>query len=63
VKPGLVAAAIFNPIFAWNEFLFNYFLSGFGSTMIPVLLATGAISFSQTYLLIGMTFGTVRREG
>ncbi|MFL5759875.1 MAG: carbohydrate ABC transporter permease [Thermomicrobiales bacterium] len=87
VKPGLVAAAIFNLIFVWNEFLFNYILGGKGSTMIPVLLATGvneggsinwafiaslsliymlppivAIFFFQRYLLVGMTFGTVRGE-
>jgi multiple sugar transport system permease protein len=87
VRPGLVAAAIFNLIFVWNEYLFNYILGGKGSTMIPVLLATGineggtinwsfvaslsliymlppiiAIFFFQRYLLVGMTFGTVRGE-
>jgi multiple sugar transport system permease protein len=87
VKPGLVAAAIFNLIFVWNEFLFNYILGGKGTTMIPVMLATGvnqggsvdwtfiaslsfiymlppivAIFFFQKYLLVGMTFGTVRGE-
>lgn len=87
VKPGLVAAAIFNLIFVWNEFLFNYLLGGKGTTMIPVLLATGvnqggsvdwsfiaslsliymlppivAIFLFQKYLLVGMTFGTVRGE-
>jgi len=87
VKPGLVAAFIFNIIFVWNEFLFNYILGGKGTTMVPVLLATGAtqggaidwsfiaaISFIyvlppilviflfQKYLLVGMTFGTVRGE-
>jgi multiple sugar transport system permease protein len=87
VKPGLVAAAIFNLIFVWNEFLFNYLLGGKGATMIPVLLATGvnqggsvdwsfiaslsviymlppivAIYLFQKYLLVGMTFGTVRGE-
>ncbi len=87
VKPGLVAAFIFNIIFVWNEFLFNYLLGGKGSTMIPVQLATGAIQGGSTdwtfiaslsliymlppivaiylfqkYLLVGMTFGTVRGE-
>lgn len=87
VKPGLVAAFIFNILFVWNEFLFNYILGGQGSTMIPVLLATGvkqggmtdwsfiaatsliymlppiiAIFIFQKYLLVGMTFGTVRGE-
>jgi multiple sugar transport system permease protein len=87
VKPGLVAAAIFNLIVVWNEFLFNYILGGKGTTMIPVMLATGvnqggsvdwtfiaslsfiymlppiiAIFFFQKYLLVGMTFGTVRGE-
>jgi len=86
VKPGLVAAAIFNLIFVWNEFLFNYVLGG-EATMIPVLLAVGvnsggsvdwsfiaslsliytlppivAIFLFQKYLLVGMTFGTVRGE-
>jgi multiple sugar transport system permease protein len=87
VKPGLVAAFIFNIIFVWNEYLFNYILGGQGTTMIPVLLATGvsqggmtdwsfiaaisliytlppivAIFLFQKYLLVGMTFGTVRGE-
>lgn len=87
VKPALVAAFIFNILFVWNEFLFNYILGGQGTTMIPVLLATGvkqggmtdwsfiaaisliymippiAVIFAfQKYLLVGMTFGTVRGE-
>jgi multiple sugar transport system permease protein len=87
VKPGLVAAFIFNILFVWNEFLFNYNLGGKGTTMIPVLLATGVnqggatdwsfiaamsliyvippilvIFLFQKYLLVGMTFGTVRGE-
>jgi multiple sugar transport system permease protein len=87
VKPGLVAAFIFNILFVWNEFLFNYILGGQGTTMIPVLLATGVrqggmtdwsfvaaisliymlppivvIFLFQKYLLVGMTFGTVRGE-
>jgi multiple sugar transport system permease protein len=87
VKPGLVAAAIFNLIFVWNEFLFNFILGGQGDKMVPVLLATGvkqggstdwtfiasvslvymlppivAIYLFQRYLLVGMTFGTVRGE-
>ncbi|MGH2616015.1 MAG: carbohydrate ABC transporter permease [Thermomicrobiales bacterium] len=87
VKPALVAAFIFNILFVWNEFLFNYILGGQGTHMIPYLLATGvkqggmtdwsfiaAISFIymlppiaaiyvfQKYLLVGMTFGTVRGE-
>ncbi|MDQ2652260.1 MAG: carbohydrate ABC transporter permease [Chloroflexota bacterium] len=87
VKPGLVAAFIFNILFVWNEFLFNYILGGQGTTMVPVLLATGvkqggmtdwsfvaatsfiymlppiiAIYIFQKYLLVGMTFGTVRGE-
>ncbi len=90
VKPGLIAAFIFNLIFVWNEFLFNFIL---GSTktntqMIPYALAVGLVgpggnlnwgyiaSLSvlyvllpmamifvfQRYLLVGMTFGTVRGE-
>jgi multiple sugar transport system permease protein len=87
VKPGLVAAFIFNIIFVWNEFLFNFILGGKKVATIPVALATGlsksdgidwtflgslsliymlplilVIYFFQKYLLVGMTFGTVRGE-
>jgi len=87
VRPGLIAAFIFNLIFVWNEFLFNFIIGGKNTTMIPVSLVTGslaqggvdwefvaslasvyllppvvAIYFFQKYLLVGMTFGTVRGE-
>lgn len=87
VRPGLIAAFIFNLIFVWNEFLFNFIIGGRRTTMIPVTLVTNslaqggvdwtyvaalasvylippvlAIYFFQKYLLIGMTFGTVRGE-
>jgi multiple sugar transport system permease protein len=87
VRPGLIAAFIFNLIFIWNEFLFNFIIGGRRTTMIPVSLVTGsleqggvawefvatlafvylvppvvAIYFFQKYLLVGMTFGTVRGE-
>lgn len=87
VKPGLVAALIFNLLFVWNEFLFNFVLGGRTSTMVPVLLVNSSLSdggvdwtfvaalsslyllppivmiyFFQKYLLVGMTFGTVRGE-
>jgi len=87
VRPGLIAAFIFNLIFVWNEFLFNFIIGGKRTTMIPVTLVTGslaqggvdwtfvaalatvylippflAIYFFQKYLLVGMTFGTVRGE-
>ena len=87
IRPGLVAAFVFNFVFVWNEFLFNFFLGGRHTTMIPVSLATDMYSqggvdwtfiasltavymlppiaiifFFQKYLLIGMTFGTVRGE-
>jgi multiple sugar transport system permease protein len=87
VKPGLIAAAIFNLIFVWNEFIFNYILGGQTTTMIPYVFATGLrqggatdwtfiaalstiyivppivmIFLFQKYLLVGMTFGTVRGE-
>lgn len=87
VKPGIIAAFIFNMVFVWNEFLFNYIVGGKRTTMVPVVLATwmyeqagmdwtfvatmtvvymippiAAIFFFQKYLLIGMTFGTVRGE-
>jgi len=87
VRPGLVAAFIFNIIFVWNEFLFNYLIGGRRTTMVPVALSTWmyaqagvdwtfvaalttvymiplilAVFFFQKYLLVGMTFGTVRGE-
>jgi multiple sugar transport system permease protein len=87
VKPGLVAAFVFNIIFVWNEFLFDFQLGGKGTSTIPVALFTslyqgGAVNwtyvaalgtayvlplsvliyFFQKYLLVGMTFGTVRGE-
>ncbi len=87
LRPGLIAAFIFNLIFVWNEFLFNFIIGGKRTTMIPVTLVTNslaqggvdwtfvaslatvylvppvlAIYFFQRYLLIGMTFGTVRGE-
>ncbi|MDW8395170.1 MAG: carbohydrate ABC transporter permease [Anaerolineae bacterium] len=88
VRPGLIAAFIFNLIFVWNEFLFNFILGGQGTQMIPYALAVGLVNaggnidwgyvaalsilyvslpvvmifFFQRYLLVGMTFGTVRGE-
>lgn len=87
VLPGVVAALIFNFIFVWNEFLFNYIIGGIQTANVPVLLATNlsqgggidwtflsslttvyilppiiAIYFFQRFLLVGMTFGTVRGE-
>lgn len=87
VKPGLVAAFVFNIIFVWNDFLFNWIIGGSSVTNIPVALSVGlytsagvqwtfiaslaliytlplivAIFFFQKYLLVGMTFGTVRGE-
>ena len=87
VFPGVVAALIFNFIFVWNEFLFDYIIGGIATSNIPVALSTGLYSnggvdwtfisaltsvyivppilvvyFFQRYLLVGMTFGTVRGE-
>jgi multiple sugar transport system permease protein len=87
VRPGLIAAFIFNLVFVWNEFLFNYLIGGKRTTMIPVALATSLYADAgvdwtfvaamttvylippliivyvfQRYLLVGMTFGTVRGE-
>jgi multiple sugar transport system permease protein len=87
VTPGLIAAFIFNLVFVWNEFLFNYIIGGRQTTMVPVALSTwmysaggvdwtfvaalttvymippiAVIYFFQKYLLVGMTFGTVRGE-
>jgi multiple sugar transport system permease protein len=87
VRPGLIAAFIFNFIFVWNEFLINFIIGGRNTTTIPNALMTGvannqgtdwtfvatittifiippiiAIYFFQKYLLVGMTFGTVRGE-
>jgi len=85
--PGVIAALIFNFIFVWNEFLFNYIIGGINTSNVPVMLATGLsngggidwtflsslttiyvlppilmVYFFQRYLLVGMTFGTVRGE-
>lgn len=88
VRPGLIAAFIFNLIFVWNEFLLNFILGGPGTQMIPYGLAVGLVNAGgnvdwafvatmstayvvvptvmiflfQKYLLVGMTFGTVRGE-
>jgi len=87
IKPGLVAAFIFNIIFTWNDFLVDFIVGGKDVTTIPVALATGLytslgvdwtyiasvalvytlpliviVFFFQKYLLVGMTFGTVRGE-
>lgn len=88
VKPGLIAAFIFNLIFAWNEYIFNFVLGNADTQNIPFalsvnLLAAGGnvdwgfvaamssmyvvlpmlmIFFFQKYLLVGMTFGTVRGD-
>jgi len=87
VMPGVIAALIFNFIFVWNEFLFNYIIGGPTTTNIPTALSTGLYSgggvdwtfvscittlyiippilivyLFQRYLLVGMTFGTVRGE-
>jgi len=87
LRPGLVAAFVFNIIFVWNEFLFNFQLGGIHTYGIPVGLFTsitknGQLDWSfvasigtvyvlplaitiyafQKYLLVGLTFGTVRGE-
>lgn len=87
VKPGLIAAFIFNLIFVWNEFLFNFIIGGVSTQNIPYALMVGIYSdgglnwtfisamtsvyivppmlfiyLFQRYLLVGMTFGTVRGE-
>ena len=87
VRPGLIAAFIFNLIFVWNEAIFNFIIGGIETHNIPVALWTGAYSdggvdwafiatittvylippivfiyLFQKYLLVGMTFGTVRGE-
>jgi multiple sugar transport system permease protein len=87
VKPGLIAAFIFNLIFVWNEYLFNFIIGGVTTQNIPYALAVGTYSngglawpfiasltsiyiippvvfiyLFQKYLLVGMTFGTVRGE-
>lgn len=87
VRSGIVAAFVFNIIFVWNEFLFNFQLGGLKTYGIPVGLFTSitkggqvdwsfvasigtlyvlplalVIYFFQKYLLVGLTFGTVRGE-
>ena len=44
VKPGLIAAFIFNLIFVWNEFLFNFVIGGVQTQNIPYALAVGTYS-------------------
>jgi len=87
VRPGLIAAFIFNLIFVWNEYLFNFIIGGVSTQNIPYALSVGTYSeggvnwtfissltslymllpilfiyLFQKYLLVGMTFGTVRGE-
>jgi multiple sugar transport system permease protein len=88
VKPGLIAAFIFNLIFTWNEYIFNFVLGDKDTQTIPFGLSVGLVSaggnvdwgfvaalssmylvlpvlmifFFQRYLLVGMTFGTVRGD-
>ncbi len=87
VRPGLIAAFIFNLIFVWNEYLFNFIIGGVNTQNIPYALMVGTYSdgglnwtfisamtsiymtlpilfifLFQKYLLVGMTFGTVRGE-
>lgn len=87
VRPGLIAAFIFNLIFVWNEYLFNFIIGGVRTQNIPYALSVGTyadggvnwtfistmtsvyiivpvvfIYIFQKYLLVGMTFGTVRGE-
>ena len=88
VKPGLIAAFIFNLIFAWNEYIFNFVLGNADTQNIPFALSVNVLAeggnvdwgfvaamssmyvvlpmlmifFFQKYLLVGMTFGTVRGD-
>lgn len=88
VKPGLVAAFIFNLIFVWNEYLFNFSIGSEGVRNVPYGIANGLVDSGgnvdwgflaamsslylivpmlmiflfQRYLLVGMTFGTVRGD-
>jgi len=41
VMPGVIAALIFNFIFVWNEFLFDYIIGGIRTSTVPVALSTG----------------------
>lgn len=88
VKPGIVAAFIFNLIFAWNEYIFNFVLGDPNTQNVPFGLSVNLLSAGgnvdwgfvaslasmylvlpvtmiflfQRYLLVGMTFGTVRGD-
>ncbi|MGZ5367467.1 MAG: carbohydrate ABC transporter permease [Aeromicrobium sp.] len=88
VKPGIIAAFIFNLIFAWNEYIFNFVLGDSDTQNIPFAMSVNLLNaggnvdwgfiaalssmylvlpmmmifFFQRYLLVGMTFGTVRGD-
>lgn len=87
VTPGLIASFIFNMIFVWNEFLFNFIIGGNKVSTSPIIITMGSYTslgyewgfigaasivfmlplliilfIFQKYVLIGMTFGTVRGE-
>ncbi|MEN8040265.1 MAG: carbohydrate ABC transporter permease [Actinomycetota bacterium] len=44
VKPGLIAAFIFNLIFAWNEYIFNFVLGNAETQNIPFGLSVNLLS-------------------
>jgi multiple sugar transport system permease protein len=44
VKPGLIAALIFNLIFAWNEYIFNFVLGNADTQNIPFGLSVNLLS-------------------
>jgi len=41
IRPGLIAAFIFNFVFVWNEWLFNLILGTPGTQMLPYALGLG----------------------
>ncbi len=44
VKPGLIAAFIFNLIFAWNEYIFNFVLGNADTQNIPYALSVNLLA-------------------
>ena len=67
VCPGLIAAFIFNLIFVWNEYFFNFIIGGVSTQNIPYALMVGTYSdgglnwtfisdMTSTYIILPVAF-------